>query len=565
MQANTFATSLAGRHIRMWAACSAASILLVACIVLFPLPVFAQSTITVTTTADELTPDGDCSLREAIESANHDMRVDACTAGTGADTIIVPAGVYTISLAGGGEDNNRTGDYDLIGSVQIEGAGADRSRIAAAKLDRVFHVQGDAVVTLTGLRIGGGSTPYTEAGGAILNSGELTINQSVVEGSTTGGGQYCVPGDPCINKAGPGGGIANLKTLTLTGSIVQGNVTGTDTDPQSVICPSAPGGGIYNRGELRIIQSEIRANQSGEGGGIYNFGQTVIVSATIAGNSSTSPDRCGFPYGRAPDGGPGGGIANANGTVELYSSAVISNFTASGGLGNRAPGGDGGWGGGIVNNGLLLASNSTVAQNRTGDSGDAIGIDLFGGRIGGDGGNGGGLYNTGVIVLNNVTIAANSAGNRGYGSDGDGGDGLGSGIYNRGELSLRNTLVSGNRWLQGTAADCVGSVVVSLGYNVSSSPNCINTGTVGDRLTLAPQVGPLGDFGGPTYTVALLKSSIAVDGGDCLDSDKKPVTVDQRGVVRPQGPRCDVGAYEFTAADPLVYMYLPDVKANFKP
>lgn len=547
-----------GGRISLWAACSAASILVVAWFVLFCQPVSAQSTITVTTSADNLDNNGDCSLREAIESANRDVSVDACTAGSGADTIILPAGVYTITLAGESEDDNRSGDYDLIGSVQIEGAGANRSRIAAAELDRVFHVQGNAVVALTGLRIGGGLTPLTEPGGAILNGGELTIRRSVVEDSTTGGGQYCTPGDPCITEAGPGGGIANLKALTVTASIVQNNITGTDTDPMFILCPNAPGGGIYNRGQLRIVESEVTDNRSGEGGGIYNFGQTMIVSTTIGGNRTTSPGRCGFPYTLAPDGGPGGGLANANGTVKLDSSAVINNVTGDGGLGNRAPGGDGGPGGGIANNGLLLASNSTVAHNSTGNGGDAIGLDIWGGsRVGGSGGNGGGLYNTGTTMLNHVTIALNSTGERGYGSDGDGGDGVGSGIYNRGELSLRNTLVSDNHWTIGTPADCVGSIQVSLGYNVFSSSLCINTDMVGDRLSLAPQVGPLGNFGGPTGTVALLKSSLAVNGGDCRDSDGKPVTADQRGVPRPQGPRCDVGAYEFTADDPIFYLYLP--------
>ena len=56
----------------------------------------AQATnITVTTTSDELNGDGDCSLREAIVAANTNAAVDACPAGTGADTITLPAGTFT--------------------------------------------------------------------------------------------------------------------------------------------------------------------------------------------------------------------------------------------------------------------------------------------------------------------------------------------------------------------------------------------------------------------------------------------------------------------------------------
>src|SRR6266571_5278712 len=60
-------------------------------------PAHAATTITVNTTADELISDGNCSLREAIQAANTDTAVDACPAGSGADTIVVPAGTYTLS------------------------------------------------------------------------------------------------------------------------------------------------------------------------------------------------------------------------------------------------------------------------------------------------------------------------------------------------------------------------------------------------------------------------------------------------------------------------------------
>ena len=51
--------------------------------------------ITVNTTDDELNSNSVCSLREAIQAANTDTAVDTCTAGSGADTIVVPAGIYT--------------------------------------------------------------------------------------------------------------------------------------------------------------------------------------------------------------------------------------------------------------------------------------------------------------------------------------------------------------------------------------------------------------------------------------------------------------------------------------
>ena len=50
-------------------------------------PIHADTTITVTTNADELNSDGDCSLREAIQAANNNSATDNCAAGTGADII----------------------------------------------------------------------------------------------------------------------------------------------------------------------------------------------------------------------------------------------------------------------------------------------------------------------------------------------------------------------------------------------------------------------------------------------------------------------------------------------
>ena len=49
--------------------------------------------IAVTTTTDELNADGDCSLREAVRTANTNVAVDACSVGQNdqTDTITVPA------------------------------------------------------------------------------------------------------------------------------------------------------------------------------------------------------------------------------------------------------------------------------------------------------------------------------------------------------------------------------------------------------------------------------------------------------------------------------------------
>src|SRR5262249_13074966 len=73
------------------------------------------STFMVNTTLDEVIPgNGKLSLREAITAANTHP---------GADTIILPAGVFKITIPGTGDDANLSGDFDITGSLTIQGAG----------------------------------------------------------------------------------------------------------------------------------------------------------------------------------------------------------------------------------------------------------------------------------------------------------------------------------------------------------------------------------------------------------------------------------------------------------
>src|SRR5207253_4752858 len=129
------------------------------------------ATLTVTTPLDVVNAtDGLLSLREAVLQAN---------ATNGADTIVVPAGTYTLTRAGANDDAALTGDLDLTGHVTIQGAGAGATLIDAAGLDRVFHVLDGGNVILSGLTIQGGEA---DIGGGIFNdfSGNLLVLTSTV-------------------------------------------------------------------------------------------------------------------------------------------------------------------------------------------------------------------------------------------------------------------------------------------------------------------------------------------------------------------------------------------------
>ena len=175
----------------------------------------------VNTTDDELNNDGDCSLREAVQAANIGDRVDTCLAGSGGNTIKLPHGVYTLTLAGGDEDNNATGDLDIKSTVAISAATGAQPVIDGNQLDRVLHVHTGAVVSIEGITISNGHAP---------------------DGSESGCG---IAGDePCPGAVG--GGLLNDGTLALRGCVLSDNASGGGTD--SICAIGGNGGGIHNRG-----------------------------------------------------------------------------------------------------------------------------------------------------------------------------------------------------------------------------------------------------------------------------------------------------------------------------
>jgi hypothetical protein len=111
------------------------------------------------------------------------------------------------------------------------------------------------------------------------------------------------------------------------------------------------------------------------------------------------------------------------------------------------------------------------------------------------------------------------------------------------QVTLANSILAGNTAQAGP--NCSGAVS-SDGHNLLGSDSLCSgfTGT-GDLTKQDPLLGPLGDNGGPTFTMALGTGSPAIDGGDDVVCEAPPVKgIDQRGIVRPQGTHCDIGAFE---------------------
>jgi hypothetical protein len=91
-------------------------------------------------------------------------------------------------------------------------------------------------------------------------------------------------------------------------------------------------------------------------------------------------------------------------------------------------------------------------------------------------------------------------------------------------------------------------VFVSGGGNLSDDATCAALTEPTDlNDDSGTTLGALADNGGPTRTMALLAGSSAVDAAPCQAAVS---TVDQRGIARPQGTGCDIGAYELQQVEP---------------
>jgi len=137
---------------------------------------------------------------------------------------------------------------------------------------------------------------------------------------------------------------------------------------------------------------------------------------------------------------------------------------------------------------------------------------------------GGAIANTGhdTMSLSFVTIAGNSSG---------------IAITGTSTVILTGTLLATNT----PGANCRGRLREGQGYNLDSGTSCgFLRGT--DLTHTRPRLGPLATMGGPTQTMALLPGSPALDHGGQRRTGC-PAT-DQRGVSRPQGASCDIGAFE---------------------
>jgi hypothetical protein len=345
----------------------------------------------------------------------------------------------------------------------------------------------------------GSCDPIVVAAGTF--NGSFVVNRGVtILGA--GAGQTVLAGTTGSTTfdadAGPGGTIA-ASGLTITHS------------------PAATGAGVGVQTDvtLNLSNTVVSGNTNSDGGGVFVSGGTLnLTRGSIVSNTSTGPAL------------GGAGIQVSNGVLNLADSTVS---------GNRSTNASGGEGGGVAVTGdssVLSLTNTTISGNST---------NTFGG----------GLEDAAAssVTLTNVTVANNTADADGNGS----GDGGGIYIEPSTPVQLRNTLVANNTDPGGQAPDCgttlAGGQLTRLGYVLLRSQAGCTLGGTGDDATgyqtgVDPLLGPLAANGGPTQTMALLAGSPAID---AIPVASCAVATDQRGVSRPQGSGCDIGAFELAA------------------
>jgi len=392
-------------------------------------------------------------------------------------------GATGLPVIAAGDNLTIVGNGDTIG----------RSMASGTPAFRLLDVAAGASLTLEGLTLQNGlasGSGVSAQGGAIYSQGALTLNGVTVQNNTArgadGASSVHIGGDGAEGLGGAiyvGSGAVTLNNSTLSDNAAQGGRGGDGL--AGGLGGDGGGGAIYVNGgaSATLLNSSLSGNtaQGGAGGSGDGTGQNGPAGRGFGGglyNDGTATLTNVTVSGNSAS-AHGGGLMNSVGT------ATLTNVTVSGNSASE--------GAGLFNQGTATLTNVTVSGN----SASA---------------HGGGLVNSaGTATLTNVTVSGNSASESG------------GGLFNHATATLTNTIVAGN-----SAPDDP-----DIGGGYSGSHDLVG----GD-----PELAPLGDYGGPTQTMALLAGSPAIDAGDSTAPGLP--TTDQRGFARISGAAVDIGAYE---------------------
>ncbi|WP_179271220.1 choice-of-anchor Q domain-containing protein [Rubricoccus marinus] len=495
-------------------------------------PLATAATITVNTLNDELNNDGDCSLREAIVSANTNASVDACASGaSGRDNISfsitstpTPA-LLMLTQQAMEVTEDLTINSGLGGGVTVVIDGADTYRIFAVTGGR-FVLQNTVIQNARAER---GAGIYI-ASGAEFSADDCVFRDNVATGveATDGGAAVyndggdvtlvgvSLTGNAASGMSGSGGAVLNnAGTLTITESAFRDNsasraggaieaagasrTTITDTNFASNSAGSNPGNGgafhISATGSATITGGVVNNNvATREGGGFWNNTGTMTITGTrFVGNVAS---------GAAGDDG-GGALFNNGGTMN------VEGITAEGNVANGASGSGGGL---MTLGGTLNVRASTLlgnVANRAGAGIESAGATttVTGGMINGNvipaasaaPGNGGGIHaGGGTLTIEGATLSGNQATE-------------GGGVWASGGLVIRSsggtaTTISGNIGRGDDATNGGGGVYAETGADA----------TIDGATISANQASGASGSGGGVFVAS--GASMDINGGTIADN-----------------------------------------------
>jgi hypothetical protein len=383
---------------------------------------------------------------------------------------------------------------------------------------------------------GTGSLGQAISDNAALGGGNTIIFSNIVSGAIVGtfsitqGVTILGPGPSILavdgNHGGPVFYVNSISNVTICGLTITNGTT-------------ALGGGIRaDFSALTVSNCVITGNSvTGNGGGVGIIGNVMlkIIDCVISGNLATNT---------VPVVGVGGGVCTDSGSVVPGSSTtvMIANTLITS---NKAFVGAGLYNAGTAN--TASVSNCTFVANASASYG-------------------GGIYNSSATLsILNSTIHSNT-GSRGAGVAFFGypsatqtvigctfSDNIISPSFTAGAvwnsasvLKIGNTIL--NRTLGGINL-VNNSILLSLGYNLSSDAAGGYLNATGDQVSTNPILGPLANNSGPTKTMALRVGSPAINKGKSFG-----LATDQRGYPRAYvfpgvslatgGDGSDIGAYE---------------------
>jgi CSLREA domain-containing protein len=317
-------------------------------------------------------------------------------------------------------------------------------------------------------------------GGSVL--GLVNAKQSVII-QGLGADRIAVNGNNASGVFAVGNSMpAQINELTITG----GRTNGTS------------GGGLQDELQNSLtLNNDVFTGNSNQA--IFaDDGMLTLDGTTVSGNQTFDV---------------GGGLFLFNENAIITNSAICNNAATDGS--------------GIYfqnDNAFALSIVNTTISGNTASNGSALSL------VGSSGSSSVAL--TDDTISNNANAAATNTG------------GVGISIF-RGVINatLNGTIASGNT-ANGAESDLFGTFAASRSYNLIGTGGNLVNGTNHNQVGVnSPLLAPLGNYGGPTQTMALLPGSPAIDAGSTFnDAGNNPITTDQRGDPRHSTP--DVGAYE---------------------